>query len=283
MGDCSRNAVYNISTAKQMIGYLARMGYDSMMLYTEDTYELPDYPYFGHMRGRFSETELTELDDYATMFGIELIPCIQTLAHMSTALRWPDFDGYKDSEDILLVGDERTYQFVETAIRQCRKCFRSKRINIGMDEAHLIACGEYLKRNGYRKPSDVMLEHLQCVFKICQDADFAPMIWGDMFFRMAFDGKYYITEGNIPADVIAKVPKGLTLIYWDYYSMNPELVHHMLECFAQFNNPYIFAGGAWKWYGFGAHNRFSIKSTDLQLNECEKMGVNQIIVTSWGG
>ena len=151
-----------------------------------------------------------------------------------------------------------------------------------MDEAHLIACGEYLKRNGYRKPSDVMLEHLQCVVKICQDADFAPMIWGDMFFRMAFDGKYYITEGNIPADVIAKVPKGLTLIYWDYYSMNPELVHHMLECFAQFNNPYIFAGGAWKWYGFGAHNRFSIKSTDLQLNECEKMGVNQIIVTSWG-
>lgn len=282
MGDCSRNAVYNISTAKQMIRYLARMGYDSMMLYTEDTYELPDYPYFGHMRGRFSETELTELDDYATMFGIELIPCIQTLAHMSTALRWPDFDGYKDSEDILLVGDERTYQFVETAIRQCRKCFRSKRINIGMDEAHLIACGEYLKRNGYRKPSDVMLEHLQRVVKICQDADFAPMIWGDMFFRMAFDGKYYITEGNIPADVIAKVPKGLTLIYWDYYSMNPELVHHMLECFAQFNNPYIFAGGAWKWYGFGAHNRFSIKSTDLQLNECEKMGVNQIIVTSWG-
>ena len=106
MGDCSRNAVYNISTAKQMIRYLARMGYDSMMLYTEDTYELPGYPYFGHMRGHFSETELTELDNYATMFGIELIPCIQTLAHMSTALRWPDFDGYKDSEDILLVGDE---------------------------------------------------------------------------------------------------------------------------------------------------------------------------------
>lgn len=282
MGDCSRNAVYNIPTAKQMIRYLALMGYDSMMLYTEDTYELPEYPYFGHMRGRFTEAELKELDAYAAMFGIELIPCIQTLAHMSTALRWPDFDGYKDSDDILLVGDERTYRFVEAAIQQCRKCFRSKRINIGMDEAHMIACGEYLKRNGYRKPSNVMLDHLERVVEICKAADFAPMIWGDMFFRMAFDGQYYITEGNIPADVIAKVPEGLTLIYWDYYSMDPTLVHHMLECFAQFGKPYVFAGGAWKWYGFGAHNRFSIKSTDLQLNECEKMGVDQIIVTSWG-
>ena len=68
MGDCSRNAVFNVPFAKQMIRYLAGMGYDSMMLYTEDTYELPGYPYFGHMRGRFTAAELRELDDYAYRF-----------------------------------------------------------------------------------------------------------------------------------------------------------------------------------------------------------------------
>jgi len=41
------------------------MSYDSLMLYTEDTFELPGYPYFGHMRGRFSKEELKEIDDYA--------------------------------------------------------------------------------------------------------------------------------------------------------------------------------------------------------------------------
>ena len=116
MADMSRNAVYNIPTAKQMIRYLALMGYNSLMLYTEDTYEIPELPYFGHMRGRFSKEELKELDDYAYGFGIEVIPCIQTLAHMATALRWPDFSGYVDIDVILLAGDERTYRFVELAL-----------------------------------------------------------------------------------------------------------------------------------------------------------------------
>lgn len=281
MADNSRNAVYNIPTAKQTIRALALMGYDSMMLYTEDTYELPDYPYFGHMRGRFTEAELKELDDYAYMFGIELIPCIQTLAHLSTALRWPDFDGYKDDADILLVGDERTYKFVEAAIAQCRKCFRSKNLHIGMDEAMMLGCGEYLKKNGYKNPSDVMIEHLERVVPICHKYGFEPMIWSDMFFHIAF-GKYRIAEGFVPQEVADKVPDGLALVYWDYYSMNRDLFSHMLDCHNRFKNPVYFAGGAWKWYGFGAHNAFSLKSSKMQLDECEARGVNKIIVTSWG-
>jgi hypothetical protein len=88
MADMSRNAVYNIPTAKQMIRKLALCGYNSLMLYTEDTYEMTEYPYFGYMRGRFTKAELKELDDYADSFGIELIPCIQTLAHLNAALQW---------------------------------------------------------------------------------------------------------------------------------------------------------------------------------------------------
>ncbi len=282
MADNSRNAVLNLPSAKKMIRYLAGMGYDSMMLYTEDTYEIPEYKYFGYMRGRFSAAELKELDDYADSFGLELIPCIQTLAHLTTALRWPDFRGYKDSGDILMVGDERTYRFVRAALEQCKACFRSRQINVGMDEAHLVACGEYLKKNGYRKPSDVMLEHLEQVVKICREIGFHPMIWSDMFFRMAHNGAYYIKEGRLPKDVVNKVPAGLELTYWDYYTMDRDRFAHMLDCHNQFKNPVSFAGGAWKWYGFGAHNAFSIKSTKMQLDLCEERGMKRIIVTGWG-
>ena len=111
MADDSRNSVMTVKSTKQLIRYLALAGYDSLMLYTEDTFDLPGYPYFGHMRGRYTEAELKEIDDYADLFGIEVIPCIQTLAHLSTALRWPDFDGFKDTEHILMVGDERTYAY----------------------------------------------------------------------------------------------------------------------------------------------------------------------------
>ena len=63
MLDCSRNAVPTLATVKDMIRQLALMGHNTLMLYTEDTYELEDEPYFGYMRGRYTREELRELDD----------------------------------------------------------------------------------------------------------------------------------------------------------------------------------------------------------------------------
>lgn len=281
MADMSRNAVYNMPTAKRMLRYLALMGYDSMMLYTEDTFELPGYPYFGHMRGRFSHDELKEIDDYAYDLGIEVIPCVQTLAHLATALRWPGY-GFQDTGDILLVGDERTYSFIDTILKTCAECFRSRQINIGMDEAHMLGRGNYLTKNGYRPSSDVMLEHLERVVDICTQNGFRPMMWSDMFFRMAFNGAYRVREGEIAQEIIDKVPQNLTLVYWDYYSLDSGIFSHMLDCHLKFHNPVIFAGGAWKWSGFAPHNTFSVASTEMQLDVCAERGVDNVIVTSWG-
>ena len=88
MIDCSRNAVLTVDTVKDVLRRLACMGHNMAMLYTEDTYEIDGYPYFGYMRGIYTKAELKELDRYALMLGIELIPCIQTLGHLATVLKW---------------------------------------------------------------------------------------------------------------------------------------------------------------------------------------------------
>lgn len=282
MADMSRNAVYNMPSAKRMIRYLAMMGYDSLMLYTEDTFELPGYPYFGHMRGAFSKEELKEIDDYAFMFGIEVIPCIQTLAHLSTAIRWPGLAQFSDTEDILLVGHEKTYQFIKDMFEYCKEVFRSRRINIGMDEAHMLGRGRYTDKFGYEPKPDIMIKHLDKVVEIADEVGLAPMIWSDMFFRMAFNGAYRVREGEIAQDIIDRVPEKLTLIYWDYYSLDKQIFTHMVNCHLKFKNPIMFAGGAWKWYGFAPHNKFSLVSTELQLDICEEKGLDNVIVTAWG-
>lgn len=282
MVDASRNAVPNIDCARRLIHYLALMGYTSLMLYAEDTYEIPEYPHFGYMRGRYSAAELKEIDCICARFGLEFIPCIQTLAHLTTALRWPEFNNIRDTDDILMIGDERSYDFIEAAIRQCAECFSSRRIHIGMDEAHMVGCGEYLRKNGYNIPSELMIQHLNRVVGICEKYGFSPMIWSDMFFRMSFNGEYRVSEGYVPREVTERIPHQIALVYWDYYSENPGLISHMLECHKRFGNPVIFAGGAWKWLGFGAHNRYSMKFAAIQLDECEKHGVGRVIVTSWG-
>ena len=79
------------------------------MLYTEDIYEIDGEPYFGYMRGRYSKAELKEIDDLGASMGIEVIPCIQTLAHLTAAVRWGKFP--IDFGDVLLTDDERSYEF----------------------------------------------------------------------------------------------------------------------------------------------------------------------------
>ena len=99
MVDCSRNAVPTVETVKKLIRIMALLGYRSLQLYTEDTYEIPSQPYFGYLRGRYSSEELKELDAYADELGIELVPCIQTLAHLERIFRWKCYDEVRDFDN----------------------------------------------------------------------------------------------------------------------------------------------------------------------------------------
>ena len=102
MLDCSRNAVMSVEAVKRWVDITGDMGYNTLLLYTEDTYEVDENPYFGYMRGRYSQEELKELDAYALSKGMELIPCIQTLAHLNAIVRWPAYKHHVDTDDILL-------------------------------------------------------------------------------------------------------------------------------------------------------------------------------------
>lgn len=281
MSDCSRNAVYNLDSAKRMIRYLALMGYTSFMLYTEDTYEIPEYPMFGYMRGRFTQQELRAIDGYAAVFGIEVIPCIQTLGHLEHILKWNAFRSVRDEKHTLLVGEEKTYELIDTMLRTCRECFRTNRIHIGMDETEQLGKGNYLTKNGYRQRSDIYLEHLGRVVEMCTQHGYSPMIWSDMFFRDAF-GDYYVSEGEIPSEVIAKVPREVTLVYWDYNQAKEETVSHMIRCHKQFGNPVAVAGGAWKWLSMCPRNCFSLGINDLFLRIAREEKIPMVIATTWG-
>ena len=283
MLDCSRNGVMKLDVVKKFIRYMAIMGLDTLMLYTEDTYEIPEYPYFGYMRGRYSCEELKEMDEYAYNYGIELIPCIQTLAHLEGALRWPCFDEVKDCNNILLCGEEKTYTLIEAMIRTCRNCFRTKRIHIGMDEAHMMGLGKYLDRNGFEKREHIFCRHLDRVNAICRQYDFEPMIWSDMFFRLGFEGEYYPPVGSqIDPSVIDLVPSNVELVYWDYYHETKEVYDHYLDMHQKFHNKLIFAGGAWRWLGHGPALKKSIYQTRTALQSCLEKGVDEVFVTAWG-
>lgn len=283
MIDCSRNSVMRVETIKYLIGKMALMGLNLMMLYTEETYEVPEYPYFGYMRGRYTHAELKACDDYANIFGIELIPCIQTLAHLKQALKWNFANDLKDNEDILLAEYEPTYAFIEKLIKAAASPFRSKRIHIGMDEAFQLGLGNYLNKYGYKRRFDIMNNHLNRVRDLAVKQGLKPMIWSDMYFCLgSATHNYYDLDSTIPEDVIEKVPKDMGLVFWDYYHQSEQEYRNYLNKHKSFGCDILFAGGIWTWTGIIVNYFKTFNITNPALAACKKEGITEVFAAMWG-
>lgn len=281
MLDCSRNAVMTVEAVKKWIDLSAGLGYNLLMLYTEDTYELEGEPYFGYGRGRYTREELKEIDAYGKLKGMEVIPCIQTLAHLNAITRWPAYRPLIDINDILLAGDERVYALIEAMFRTISECFTSKVVNIGMDEAHMIGRGRYYNQHGDTDRSQILIDHIIRVAEIGKRYGLTLCMWSDMFYRLVV-GDYYDSSAAINEEVRRRIPENVQLIYWDYYSTDRERYQKMLDSHAKIKDGTWFAGGLWKWTGFAPHNAYSLEATKAALSACREAGVQDVFLTMWG-
>lgn len=282
MLDCSRNSVLTMDMIKWYIRFEASLGMNTMMLYTEDTYEVEEYPYFGAYRGRYSSEELHELAVYADQFGIEMIPCIQALAHLKNTLRWEAMAGMQDTDDILMVGESEVYRFVEACIRRATEPFLTKRVHLGMDEAWSLGLGKYLHKNGYHPKSEIMAAHLEQVAQICRKLGLEPMIWSDMYLRMSSQNNDYY---DLPLDAdlsgAVKPPADVALVYWDYYHTDENFYRQYLRMHSQLSDKVIFAGGGWVWNGVSPNLKGAKDTTEPAMRAVKEAGIREAVCTMW--
>ncbi|OBZ14117.1 glycoside hydrolase [Bacillus sp. FJAT-27264] len=284
MFDLSRNAVLTTDSFKVMLNKMALMGLNTVMLYMEDTYEIEGEPYFGYMRGRYSQQELREIDDYAAQFGIEAFPSIQTLAHLEEFLKWEPVSHYKDTKGALLVGQDRTLSLVERMIESASAPFRSRKIHIGMDEAEELGRGKYLDRNGYSSRFDIMTSHLEKVLEIVRRRGLEPMMWSDMFLKLASENgsEYYDAETSIPEEMQRRIPKDVDMVYWDYVHTEAEEYEQLVAKHRPLGSKLAFAGAVWIFNTFGVNYGLSLKASDTALQVCKREGINEVYATMWG-
>ncbi len=282
MLDCSRNAIMRVDEVKNFIDIIAKMGYNTLLLYAEDTYLLEDEPYFGYLRGGYTGGEIREIDAYAKEKSVELIPCIQTLAHFTNLVKLPCYKDTIDVNDILLIDEEKTYELIEKIIANAAKCFTSRSINIGMDEAHLVGRGKYFDLHGDNDRFTLLTRHLSRVAAIAQKYGFVSSMWSDMFFRFINDGDYYGTGLHIPKEVVDRIPENVELAYWDYYNTDTELIGAMLDSHVETGRRTWFAGGAWTWNGFAPMNGYSLLTMRPAMECVAKSKIEDVVITMWG-
>ncbi len=281
MLDCSRNAVMHINALKKWIDIMSDLGYNTLMLYTEDTYEVQNQPYFGYMRGRYTESEIREIDGYANEKGIELIPAIQTLAHLNSIFRWKEYSDIRDCNDILLSGEEKSYKLIDDMFKALSRTYSARIVNIGMDEAHMLGRGKYQDLHGFKDRFDILLNHLNRVSEIAQKYGFKCIMWGDMFFRLL--GTDYEDDDVIVSQKVKElIPDNVDLVYWDYYALDKQRYANRIKHHNAVKEGIWFAGGLWSWTGFAPHNGFSIAATEAAFSACREEKVKNVFLTMWG-
>jgi hexosaminidase len=282
MYDCSRNSVPKVDTIKKILIRMALMGYNALMLYTEDTYEVENQPAFGQYRGRYSKTEIKAIDDFAFSVGIEVIPCIQALAHMQRFLRWPSSGEFKDIDHILLTNNDKTLEFIKNMIISISQCVRSRRIHLGLDEAHGLGLGKKLELDGYIKPEEIMRLHLEAVNKICKAIGLQPMMWGDMLFRMNIKGSGYYEENiELPKGTGDIIPNGMDVIYWDYYHNDEEFYLKYIDEHKKQGLKPVFAGGICSWIGMLPNLIKTSTTAKSSVSACKKALIDDMFLCVW--
>ena len=70
MLDVSRNGVLKVEKVKEFIDVISKMGYNALMLYTEDTYEVKNEPLFGYLRGAYTASEIVNVPVGTTVYSL---------------------------------------------------------------------------------------------------------------------------------------------------------------------------------------------------------------------
>lgn len=281
MLDVARNGVPTVAMLKQMIQRLASMGYNELWLYLEDLFEIPEEPYFGRERGRYSQAQLHEVALYGDRFGVKIVPAVQTLAHVHNALKWDAHHAVKDTDDTLLVGAPATKTFLTHLLRAASAPFTTNKIHIGMDEAYQLGRGSYLDQNGYTDQQTLILAQLKMVVGLTKELGLKAYMWSDLWFTFASPKhEMYDPDVHFDADFKASLPP-VGQVYWDYYHEDEQTYRDRFAQHFELSDDVVFAGGIWTWSALAPNQSKMLATVKAGLNAAKASGVEQVVATMW--
>ncbi len=279
--DLARNAVINVSKIKEIINCISLLGFNTMYLSMEDEFDLPGYPHFGYRRGKYSHDELREIDDYGYQMGIEVIPSCQALGHLEQYLRYREPKEFAETNKVLLCGEEKTYEFIETMIKTMRSCFRTDKINVKCDEARGVGIKKIMKEKQFTSPYSIVKKHIERVRKICEKYGFSSTaVSGDLFYSHMGKG-YYDFSFNPSYEEIEKIPD-VDIVYWDYYHTEYDDYKTLLDGHRMLGKKVVFLGGIWTWAGQLPQPDFTFDTMNQALKCCIDNNVKDVRVSTFG-
>ena len=275
MLDISRGRMPKLETIKTMIDFLSALKYNEFQLYFEGMcFDYSAYPGYTSDFDCLTPEDIRELDQYCADRYVDLVPNQNSFGHLACWLEHPQFRHLGLYEGDMTPGTlnpllEESYEFVQNLYESVLPHFRSKFVNIGLDEAYGLGryqIEEYCREHG---KDAVFMQWLNKLNDITtKKYGKTVMFWSDMIYN------YQSLYHQIPKDAIA--------LEWGYDLIQSQM---MTEHCISFKNAGI------KYYVCPSCNthmaftgRFDVTSFNIRTSAelATRFGAEGILLTDWG-
>ena len=272
--ECGSGVVPKVATLKRFIHMISEMGYTELYLGLSDAYKIKEEPYFNYKRGGYTTDDLREIDAYAKQHNMDVIANIQLLGHLDFLKKYPEYTNIFDTANVLMVGEERTYELIDHMFQAISEGLSSRRIHIGLDETYGLGTGAYAKKHGKSDKKELLLKHLLKVKEIAQKYNYTCEAWGDMLIET------HATQVTA-SDVKAVLPENMLIYLWDYDTKEENELDEIIQNYKEHTDNVGFAGCVWKYLGFAPNLKYSIEVMLPQMDACHRNGIEHYMVTLW--
>lgn len=263
--DISRFRVPTFERMKTMLANISDYGYEQVFFNIEHTFKIAAHPLIGSEADGFTDSEFKELDNYAAELNLELIPVYQSLGHVFHTLKWKKYQHLSETEHnwSLAIGNEESYELLDSFYKVVASTFRSEYIHIGTDEVYDLLEGQskQLLESG-RTRFEYYIDHILRLKDMAAKYGKKIMIWGDMIEKAP--------------EVLEQLGDEVVICYWNYGLVD------MPAIYGEINNRVYVCPAIQSWISPFMRLSFAIKNMQQRYENCKQIEAYGFMITDWG-
>lgn len=263
--DISRFRVPTFERMKTMLANIKSYGYEQVFFNIEHTFKIESHPLIGSEADGFTDKQFRELDSYAAELDLELIPVFQSLGHLFHTLKWKKYQHLSETEHnwSLAIGNEESYELLDSFYKVVASTFRSDYIHIGTDEVYDLLDGQsrHLLESG-RTKFEYYIDHILRLKDMAAKYGKKIMIWGDMLEKAP--------------EVLEQLGDDVIICYWNYGLVD------MHTIYGEIDNKVYVCPATQSWISPFIRVNFAIKNMQKRYENCKQIDAYGFMITDWG-
>lgn len=200
----------NAQGLREFIDFAARAKFNTILVEYEDRFPYQCAPELRGCGG-FSKEDLQTFLHNAARVGLRVVPLIQTLGHLEFLLKHDAYAALREvrgAPQQVCPSSAKARKLLEKMVKEVIAAHpEAPAIHLGGDEAYQLGrCSTCRKAAGAGEfgKQKLYLKHMGRFVRLVRAAKKDVWLWDDML------------RCELPPELRRKLPKGVTLVYWDY-------------------------------------------------------------------